>query len=168
MTASPILVIGGGPAGMEASRGIAEIGYKAIVVEKRSIALQLGDDFVKAFGGELLLELRHERRVFVHARTPVDSQPAAVLDLRDLGTELRGEFRHARVLRIDSLHRTGQQDVDAALDQSDDHEGGGPKYRDRDLHHDSSRRTSSRPTMLARLARPTTSTNGSGASCCRS
>ena len=31
----PILVIGGGPAGMEAARGIAEVGYKAILVEKR-------------------------------------------------------------------------------------------------------------------------------------
>jgi len=31
----PILVIGGGPGGMEAARGIAEIGYKAVLVEKR-------------------------------------------------------------------------------------------------------------------------------------
>ena len=30
-----ILVIGGGPAGMEAARGIADLGYKAILVEKR-------------------------------------------------------------------------------------------------------------------------------------
>ncbi len=35
MPEQPILVIGGGPAGMEAARGIAELGYKAILVEKR-------------------------------------------------------------------------------------------------------------------------------------
>lgn len=31
-----ILVIGGGPAGLEAARGIADLGYKAILVEKRA------------------------------------------------------------------------------------------------------------------------------------
>ncbi len=31
-----ILVIGGGPAGLEASRGVAELGYKAILVEKNN------------------------------------------------------------------------------------------------------------------------------------
>ena len=30
-----IIIIGGGPAGLEAARGIADIGYKAILVEKR-------------------------------------------------------------------------------------------------------------------------------------
>ncbi len=33
----PILVVGGGPAGMEAARGIAELGYQAVVVEKQSV-----------------------------------------------------------------------------------------------------------------------------------
>ena len=33
----PILVIGGGPAGMEATRGIAELGYKAVLIEKRDV-----------------------------------------------------------------------------------------------------------------------------------
>ena len=37
MTDKPILVIGGGPAGMEAARGIAEVGYKAILVEKQPV-----------------------------------------------------------------------------------------------------------------------------------
>jgi heterodisulfide reductase subunit A len=36
MSALPILVIGGGPAGMEAARGIADIGYKVVLVEKHS------------------------------------------------------------------------------------------------------------------------------------
>ncbi|MDH5598239.1 MAG: FAD-dependent oxidoreductase [Cyclobacteriaceae bacterium] len=35
MASENILVIGGGPAGMEAARGIADLGYKAILVEKR-------------------------------------------------------------------------------------------------------------------------------------
>lgn len=35
MVERPILVIGGGPAGMEAARGIAEVGYKAVLIEKR-------------------------------------------------------------------------------------------------------------------------------------
>jgi len=36
MPEQPILIIGGGPAGMEAARGIADLGYNAILVEKRS------------------------------------------------------------------------------------------------------------------------------------
>ncbi len=35
MPSQDILVIGGGPAGLEAARGIADLGYKAILVEKR-------------------------------------------------------------------------------------------------------------------------------------
>lgn len=35
MPSNSILIIGGGPAGIEAARGISEIGYKAILVEKR-------------------------------------------------------------------------------------------------------------------------------------
>jgi heterodisulfide reductase subunit A2 len=37
MANESILVIGGGPAGMEAARGIAELGYNAILVEKRDV-----------------------------------------------------------------------------------------------------------------------------------
>jgi len=37
MSDLPVLVIGGGPAGMEAAKGIAEIGYRCVVVEKRNI-----------------------------------------------------------------------------------------------------------------------------------
>ncbi len=32
----PILIVGGGPAGMEAARGIADLGYSAVVVEQKS------------------------------------------------------------------------------------------------------------------------------------
>jgi len=35
MTNQNILIIGGGPAGIEAARGIADLGYKAILIEKR-------------------------------------------------------------------------------------------------------------------------------------
>ena len=37
MAERPILVVGGGPAGMEATRGIAELGYKVVLVEQRDI-----------------------------------------------------------------------------------------------------------------------------------
>jgi heterodisulfide reductase subunit A2 len=37
MTERPILIIGGGPAGMEAARGIAEAGYRAVLVEKEKV-----------------------------------------------------------------------------------------------------------------------------------
>lgn len=37
MSERPILVVGAGPAGMEATRGIADLGYKAILVEKRDV-----------------------------------------------------------------------------------------------------------------------------------
>ena len=33
----PVLVIGGGPGGMEAARGIADIGYRCVLVEKRMV-----------------------------------------------------------------------------------------------------------------------------------
>ena len=35
MANSDILIIGGGPAGLEAAKGVADLGYKAILVEKR-------------------------------------------------------------------------------------------------------------------------------------
>jgi len=34
---NPILIIGGGPAGLEAAKGIAEVGYKAVIVEKANV-----------------------------------------------------------------------------------------------------------------------------------
>ncbi len=37
MAERPILIIGGGPAGMEAARGIAEAGYRAVLVEKEKV-----------------------------------------------------------------------------------------------------------------------------------
>jgi len=35
MPSESILIIGGGPAGLEAARGVADLGYQAILVEKR-------------------------------------------------------------------------------------------------------------------------------------
>ena len=32
----PILVVGGGPAGLAAARGIADVGYQAVLVESRT------------------------------------------------------------------------------------------------------------------------------------
>ena len=37
MDHNPILVIGGGPAGLEAARGAAELGYRAVLVEKTAL-----------------------------------------------------------------------------------------------------------------------------------
>ncbi len=37
MEGNPILVVGGGPAGLEAARGVAELGYRALLVEKESV-----------------------------------------------------------------------------------------------------------------------------------
>ena len=37
MDHNPILVIGGGPAGLEAARGAAELGYRTVLVEKTAI-----------------------------------------------------------------------------------------------------------------------------------
>ena len=36
----PVLVIGGGPAGLEASRGIADLGYNCILVTKRTLLVE--------------------------------------------------------------------------------------------------------------------------------
>ena len=35
MSSENIIIIGGGPTGLEAARGIADLGYKAILIEKR-------------------------------------------------------------------------------------------------------------------------------------
>jgi len=37
MSDLPVLIIGGGPAGLEAARGVAEVGYKCILVEKKDV-----------------------------------------------------------------------------------------------------------------------------------
>ncbi len=44
MPSKDILVIGGGPAGLEAARGIADLGFKAILVEKRNRLGGMPDD----------------------------------------------------------------------------------------------------------------------------
>ena len=37
MSEQPVLVIGGGPSGIEAARGIADVGYNVVLVEKRNV-----------------------------------------------------------------------------------------------------------------------------------
>jgi heterodisulfide reductase subunit A len=41
MPENPVLIIGGGPAGLEAARGVADLGYPVTIVEKEDRLGQL-------------------------------------------------------------------------------------------------------------------------------
>lgn len=55
MSNKPILVIGGGPAGLEATRGIADLGYNAILVDKSDV---LGGNPISANYAALTPDMR--------------------------------------------------------------------------------------------------------------
>ncbi|MFQ5637187.1 MAG: CoB--CoM heterodisulfide reductase iron-sulfur subunit A family protein [bacterium] len=72
-----ILVIGGGPAGLEAARGIADLGYKAILVEKRE---RMGGMPDEAQYAALTPDLRNTEEAMADMIAAVENE--ANIDLR--------------------------------------------------------------------------------------
>jgi heterodisulfide reductase subunit A len=72
MPSQDILVIGGGPAGLEAARGIADLGYKAVLVEKRD---RLGGTPDEAQYAALTPDLRSAEEAMGEMIARVDNNP---------------------------------------------------------------------------------------------
>ena len=72
MANQKILVIGGGPGGLEAAKGIAELGYQAILVEKRD---KLGGTPDEASYAALTPDLRDADEALREMIEPVENNP---------------------------------------------------------------------------------------------
>jgi heterodisulfide reductase subunit A len=73
----PILVIGGGPAGMEAARNIAELGYKAVLVEKRDRLGGMPDEA----GYAALTDFRNAEEAMAEMVAAVENNPGVEIRL---------------------------------------------------------------------------------------
>ena len=83
-----ILVIGGGPAGLEASRGVAELGYKAILVEKNSF---LGGMPIEAEYAALTPDFRDAEEAMNTMINPVLEEPNIEVFLNSTVGSIDGE-----------------------------------------------------------------------------
>ena len=77
MPSETILIIGGGPAGLEAARGVADLGYKALLVEKRD---RLGGTPISANYAALTHGMRDASEVMAEMVAAVTDNP--LLDIR--------------------------------------------------------------------------------------
>lgn len=86
MASENILVIGGGPTGLEAAKGIAELGYKAILVEKRK---QLGGTPEAAGYAALTPDMRDAGEAMAEMVAAVENNPNVeiMLNTEIIGSE---------------------------------------------------------------------------------
>jgi heterodisulfide reductase subunit A len=78
MPEHPILIIGGGPAGMEATRAIADLGYHVILVEKRS---RLGGTPDEAGYAALTPDFRDASKAMAEMAARIENNPNVNLKL---------------------------------------------------------------------------------------
>jgi heterodisulfide reductase subunit A len=78
MSEQSILVVGGGPAGMEAARGIADLGHHAILVEKRA---RLGGTPDEANYAALTPDFRSASEAMAEMAAAVENNPNVTLRL---------------------------------------------------------------------------------------
>ena len=83
-----ILVIGGGPTGLEAAKGIADLGYKAILVEKRD---RLGGTPDAAGYAALTPDMRDAGEAMNEMRAAVENNPNVEVMLNTEVTASEGE-----------------------------------------------------------------------------
>ncbi|RMD93694.1 MAG: CoB--CoM heterodisulfide reductase iron-sulfur subunit A family protein [Calditrichaeota bacterium] len=87
MPSQDILIIGGGPAGLEAARGIAELGYRAILVEKRD---RLGGTPDEAHYAALTPDLRSAEEAIGEMIAAVENNPNVEIKLKSTVTAAEG------------------------------------------------------------------------------
>jgi len=87
MSNNKILVIGGGPGGLEVARGIADLGYQAILVEKRD---RLGGTPDEAQYAALTPDLRDADEAIAELVEPVLNNPNIELMFNTLVTGAEG------------------------------------------------------------------------------
>ncbi len=94
MANKKILVIGGGPGGLEAARGIAELGYEAILVEKRD---RLGGTPDEAQYAALTPDLRSADETLAEMIEPVVNNPNIEIHYNTLVTDAAGSLGNFKV-----------------------------------------------------------------------
>jgi len=88
MANESILVIGGGPTGLEATKGIADLGYKAILVEKRD---KLGGTPESAGYAALTPDMRDAGEAMAEMAAAVENNPNVEIMLNSEVTGSEGE-----------------------------------------------------------------------------
>ncbi|HUY54046.1 MAG TPA: FAD-dependent oxidoreductase [Candidatus Nanopelagicaceae bacterium] len=88
MSSEAVLVIGGGPAGLEAARGVAELGHEVILVERRQ---RLGGTPDSAGYSAFALDHRPAQEVLEIARQAILTQPLVQLHMETEVTAFTGE-----------------------------------------------------------------------------
>ncbi len=94
MVNEKIIIIGGGPTGLEAARGIADIGYKAILIEKRE---RLGGMPDEANYAALTPDMRNAEEAIDEMRAAVIDNPGVELMLNTTITGAEGELGNFKV-----------------------------------------------------------------------
>lgn len=87
MPEKPILIVGGGPAGMEAARGIADLGYRAILVEKRP---RLGGTPDEARYAALTPDFRNAGEAMAEMAAAIENNPLVEIRLSSTVTAASG------------------------------------------------------------------------------
>lgn len=94
MPEQPILIIGGGPAGMEAARGIADLGHRAILVEKRG---RLGGTPDEAGYAALTPDFRSASEAMAGMASAIQENDGVDIRLNSTVTEASGALGNFRV-----------------------------------------------------------------------
>ena len=90
----PILVIGGGPAGLEATRGIADLGYNAILVDKAEF---LGGTPISADYAAITPDMRNTEEAMNEMIEKVTDNPLVDIRLNTIVTASEGEAPNLNV-----------------------------------------------------------------------
>lgn len=107
MPSENILVIGGGPAGLEAARGIADLGFKAILVEKRD---RLGGTPDEAGYAALTPDLRNAEEAMGEMIAAVQNDP--LIDIR-LNSSVSGAEGTIGNFKVGLKNGSGVEHVEA-------------------------------------------------------
>ncbi len=104
MSSETILIIGGGPAGLEAARGAADLGYRALLVETRD---RLGGTPISANYAALTHGMRDASEVMGEMAAAATGHPLVEVRLNTTVTACSGAAGDFRV----TLTRNGAQEV---------------------------------------------------------
>ena len=103
MSSKPILVIGGGPAGLEAVRGIADLGYQAILIEKADF---LGGMPISADYAALTPDMRSPEEAMGEMIVAITDNPS--IDIR-LSTTVVGSKGDAPNMEVTVKNAGGEE-----------------------------------------------------------
>lgn len=106
MPNKPILVIGGGPSGLEAARGIADLGYNAILVDKSDI---LGGNPISASYAALTPDMRNAEEAMGEMVNAITDNP--LVDIRMNTTVVSSEGK-APNLKVTLKNGVGDEKIE--------------------------------------------------------